>query len=350
MQGHLPLHDDTPAFREAKDDEPFSALAFKVATDPYVGRLTFFRVYSGSLKSGSYVYNSTKDKRERVGRLLQMHANKREEIEEVLGGRHRRRHRPEGHPDRRHAVRRGQADHPRGDEVPEPRHRRGDRAEDQGGPGQADDRAAEAAGGGSDVPGPDRRRDRRRRSSPGMGELHLEILVDRMKREFKVEANVGRPQVAYPRDDHASGSRTSRASSSGSRAARASTATSSSTSEPADVGQGFVFEDKIVGGVDPPGVHQAGRGGHQRGAGERRAGRLPGGGRQGDAGVRQLPRRGLERNGVQDRRLDGLQGSGADGAPGPARTGHGGRGGEPRPSSWATSSATCRAGAARSAA
>ncbi len=86
IKGHLPLHDDTIAERRTGDAEPFSALAFKVATDPYVGRLTFFRVYSGSLRSGSYVYNSTKDKRERIGRLLQMHANKREEIEEVMAG------------------------------------------------------------------------------------------------------------------------------------------------------------------------------------------------------------------------------------------------------------------------
>ncbi|MHB1328194.1 MAG: elongation factor G, partial [Gemmatimonadales bacterium] len=86
IKGHLPLHDDSIVERVASDDESFSALAFKIMTDPYVGRLTYFRVYSGSIKSGSYVYNSTKDKRERIGRLLQMHANKREEIEEVLAG------------------------------------------------------------------------------------------------------------------------------------------------------------------------------------------------------------------------------------------------------------------------
>ncbi|MGE5686059.1 MAG: elongation factor G, partial [Gemmatimonadota bacterium] len=86
VQGHLPLHDETHVERCASDAEPFSALAFKIMTDPYVGRLTYFRVYSGSLKAGSYVYNSTKDKRERIGRLLQMHANKREEIEEVRAG------------------------------------------------------------------------------------------------------------------------------------------------------------------------------------------------------------------------------------------------------------------------
>src|SRR5213596_2978680 len=86
IQGHLPHHDATHATRKAADEEPFAALAFKIMTDPYVGKLTFFRVYSGVLAAGSYVYNSTKDKRERIGRLLQMHANKREEIEEVRAG------------------------------------------------------------------------------------------------------------------------------------------------------------------------------------------------------------------------------------------------------------------------
>src|SRR5438128_1402529 len=86
IQGHLPHHDATHAMRKAADEEPFAALAFKIMTDPYVGKLTFFRVYSGVLAAGSYVYNSTKDKKERIGRLLQMHANKREEIEEVRAG------------------------------------------------------------------------------------------------------------------------------------------------------------------------------------------------------------------------------------------------------------------------
>src|SRR5947208_212064 len=86
IQGHLPHHDATHATRRAADDEPFAALAFKIMTDPYVGKLTFFRVYSGVLNAGSYVYNSTKERRERIGRLLQMHANKREELEEVRAG------------------------------------------------------------------------------------------------------------------------------------------------------------------------------------------------------------------------------------------------------------------------
>ncbi|HEY0778333.1 MAG TPA: elongation factor G, partial [Gemmatirosa sp.] len=86
IQGHLPHHDETFETRDVSDEAPFSALAFKIATDPFVGKLTFFRVYSGVLASGSYVYNSTKDKRERVSRLLQMHANKRDEIAEVRAG------------------------------------------------------------------------------------------------------------------------------------------------------------------------------------------------------------------------------------------------------------------------
>ena len=147
IKGHLPAsrRDPRRALRR-RTTAPFAALAFKIATDPFVGKLTFFRVYSGVAQVGlATSTTATKDKRERVGRLLQMHANKREEIEEVLRRRHRRGHRPQGHAHRRHAVRRGQADHPRGDEVPEPGHRRRDRAEDQGRPGQAGHRAAEAA-------------------------------------------------------------------------------------------------------------------------------------------------------------------------------------------------------------
>src|SRR5690606_36515736 len=86
IKGHLPHHDETFELRQVADEAPVAALAFKIATDPFVGKLTFFRVYSGVLKTGSYVYNSTKDKRERIGRLLQMHANKRDDIEEVRAG------------------------------------------------------------------------------------------------------------------------------------------------------------------------------------------------------------------------------------------------------------------------
>ena len=86
IQGHLPHHDETFVERSADDEEPFSALAFKIATDPYVGKLTFFRVYSGVLKGGSHVHNSTKNRKERIGRLLQMHANKRDRLDEAGAG------------------------------------------------------------------------------------------------------------------------------------------------------------------------------------------------------------------------------------------------------------------------
>ncbi len=133
IRGHLP--DGGDAERPASDDEPFSALAFKVMTDKYVGKLTFFRVYSGKLGSGSYVFNSTKGKRERIGRILQMHANKREDRGRGCR-RHRRRHRAQGHHHWRHALRSGEADRAGVDDLPGAGHLCGHRAEDQGGPGQ----------------------------------------------------------------------------------------------------------------------------------------------------------------------------------------------------------------------
>ena len=188
--------DDKPVERRAADDEKFSALAFKLMTDPYVGQLTFVRVYSGILKSGDSVYNPIRGKKERIGRILQMHANQREEIKEILAG------------DIAACV--GLKDvttgetlcdpdvdhHPREDGVPGAGDLAGGRAEDQGRPGEDGHRAR--------PPGPGRpvvsRQDRRGAGQTiisGMGELHLEIIVDRMKREFGVEANVGKPQVAY---------------------------------------------------------------------------------------------------------------------------------------------------------
>ncbi len=182
--------------RHPKDDEPFAALAFKIATDPYVGSLTYFRVYSGVLQKGSYVYNSTKDSKERIGRLLRMHANDREDIEDIQAG------------DIAAAV--GLKDTTTGDtlcdeskpivlekiEVPEPVI--GVRIEpktkqDQEKMGLALKRLAD------EDPTFRIHYDEETAETiiSGMGELHLEVLVDRMKREFKVEANVGRPQVAY---------------------------------------------------------------------------------------------------------------------------------------------------------
>ena len=192
-----PQKGETAVVRNASDSEPFAALAFKIATDPFVGKLTFFRVYSGVLAAGSYVYNATKGERERVGRLLQMHANHREEIEEVARRRHRRRHRPAQDHHRRHALRREVPDRPRADHVPGAGHLalRSSRR-----PRRSRTRWASRCRSSP-------RRTRRSASAPtrrpgqtiisGMGELHLEIIVDRMLREFKVDANVGKPQVAY---------------------------------------------------------------------------------------------------------------------------------------------------------
>jgi elongation factor G len=196
IKGVLDDKDMTEAERHASDDEPFSALAFKIATDPFVGTLTFFRVYSGVLKSGDTVYNPVKSKKERVGRIVQMHANSREEIKEVLAG------------DIAAAV--GLKDVTTGDtlcdlnhvitlermEFPapvisvavEPRTK-----SDQEKMGMALAKLAQED--------PSFRVQTDEESGQtiisGMGELHLDIIVDRMKREFGVEANVGAPQVAY---------------------------------------------------------------------------------------------------------------------------------------------------------
>lgn len=187
---------EEPIQREMGDDAPFSALAFKIITDPFVGRLSFFRVYSGVLEKGSYVLNSTKGKKERMGRLLQMHANKREELDVVYSG------------DIAAAV--GLKDTTTGDtlcaenapiilekmEFPdtviqiavEPKTKA-----DQEKMGTALAKLAEE----DPTFKVSTNQETGQTLISGMGELHLEIIVDRMKREFKVEANVGKPQVAY---------------------------------------------------------------------------------------------------------------------------------------------------------
>jgi elongation factor G len=227
IQGHVPLHDDTHIERCASDAEPFSALAFKIATDPYVGRLTFFRVYSGMLKSGSYVYNSTKDRKERIGRLLQMHANKRDEIEEVLAG------------DIAAAI--GLRETRTGDVAIEPKTKA-----DQ-------DKLATALQKLQEEDPTFRVRSDQETGQTiiaGMGELHLEILVDRMKREFKVEANVGKPQVAFRETirkpvTNVEGKFIRQSGGKGQYGHVVI------NFEPTPPGGGFVFEDKIVGGVIP---------------------------------------------------------------------------------------------------
>jgi elongation factor G len=249
IRGHLPLHDDTHVERCASDDEPFAALAFKIATDPFVGRLTFFRVYSGVLKSGSYVFNSTKDKRERVARLLQMHANKREEIEEVRAG------------DIAAAI--GLKDTRTGDTLcddekpvileamkfPNPVI---DVAVEPKTKADQDKLAIALQKLAEEDPTFRVRTDAETGQTiiAGMGELHLEIIVDRMKREFKVEANVGRPQVAFRetitrRVEYVEGKFIRQSGGKGQFGHVVIHV------EPNTAGGGFVFEDKIVGGTIP---------------------------------------------------------------------------------------------------
>ncbi|NLI60267.1 MAG: elongation factor G [Clostridiales bacterium] len=234
--------------RHSSDEEPFSALAFKIMTDPYVGKLAFFRVYSGTLKSGSYVYNSTKDKRERVGRILLMHANHREEVDEVYAG------------DIAAAV--GLRDTTTGDtlcleEEPvilesmdfpdpviqvaiEPKTKAG-----QDKMGVALQKLAE------EDPTFRTYTDSETGQTiiAGMGELHLEVIVDRLLREFKVEANVGKPQVAYRETIRKAVKAEGRfVRQSGGRGQYGHVMIEV---EPLEAGAGYEFVDKIVGGVVP---------------------------------------------------------------------------------------------------
>ena len=182
--------------RHSSDDEPFSALAFKIMTDPFVGKLAYFRVYSGTMNSGSYVLNSTKDKKERVGRILQMHANKRAELDKVYSG------------DIAAAI--GFKFTTTGDticdeqhpvilesmEFPEPVIELAIEPKTKAGQGKLGEALAKLA---EEDPTFRAHTDQETGQTiiAGMGELHLEIIVDRLLREFKVEANVGAPQVAY---------------------------------------------------------------------------------------------------------------------------------------------------------
>ena len=243
-----------PERRNPADNVPFAGLAFKIATDPYVGKLTFFRVYAGTLKSGSYVWNATRGTKERVGRILQMHANHREEIPEVYAG------------DIAAAI--GLKSTTTGDTLSdednpillesivfpepvisvaiEPRTKA-----DQEKMGQALAKLAE------EDPTFKVRTDEETAQTiiAGMGELHLEIIVDRMLREFAVDANVGKPQVAYretiKRKAHGVG-RFIRQS-----GGRGQYGHAEIDIEPNEQGKGFEFVNKIVGGSIPKEYHSA---------------------------------------------------------------------------------------------
>ena len=257
---YLPAPTDIPAIkgvvpgteeeteRPADDNAPFSALAFKVMTDPFVGKLTFFRVYSGTLKAGSYVLNSVKNKKERIGRILQMHANSREEIAEIQSG--------------EIAAAVGLKDTVTGDtlcdeknpvilesmEFPEPVISVAIEPKtkaDQDKMGIALGKLAE------EDPTFTAETDSETGQTiiSGMGELHLDVIVDRLKREFKVEANVGAPQVAYRETFRAAAEVEGKfIRQSGGRGQYGHVWIKF---EPNEEGAGFEFEDKIVGGVVP---------------------------------------------------------------------------------------------------
>jgi elongation factor G len=249
IRGHAVDDEETELLRGANDEEPFAALAFKIATDPYVGKLTFFRVYSGFLPSGSYIYNATQGKRERVGRILQMHANKREERDEVYAG------------DIAAAI--GLKDVRTGDTLADPDHLIV--LESMKFPEPVISVAIE----------PKTKADQDKLSNglqklaeedptfrvytdqetsqtiiQGMGELHLEIIVDRLRREFGVEANVGRPQVAYRETvrNPVQSVEGKFVRQTGGRGQYGHVVINLTPGEP---GSGFVFDNKIVGGVIP---------------------------------------------------------------------------------------------------
>jgi elongation factor G len=237
-----------PEIRKADDKEPFSGLVFKIMTDPFVGQLAFFRVYSGSLNSGAHVFNSTRQRRERIGRLLKMHANKREEIKDVMAG------------DIAAAV--GLRDVTTGDTICDEQKQVLLESMDFPEPvisvaiepkTKADQEKMGVALGKLAQEDPTFKihtdMDTNQTIISGMGELHLEIIVDRMMREFNVAANVGKPQVAYKETIR------KKADAEGKyirqTGGRGQYGHVRITVEPSGVGVGFVFENDIVGGSIP---------------------------------------------------------------------------------------------------
>ena len=248
IEGILDDKDETRAPRPANDDEPFSALAFKIATDPFVGTLTFFRVYSGVLKAGDFVYNSSKGKKERIGRMVQMHSNDREEIKEVRAG------------DIAAAI--GLKDVTTGDtlcdmkekiilermEFPEPVIALAVEPKTK-----ADQEKMGIALGKLAAEDPSFRVSSDEESGQtiiaGMGELHLDIIVDRMQREFDVECNVGAPQVSYREAITTMVEHQHKfAKQSGGRGQYGHVHL---RIEPQEAGAGYEFVDEIKGGVIP---------------------------------------------------------------------------------------------------
>ncbi len=249
VKGHLPQMDEHFDTRAPSEDAPFAALVFKIATDPYVGRLTYFRVYSGMLEAGSHVHNSSRDRKERIGRLLQMHANKREERDVVYAGDIAAaiglKHSKTGDTlcDRQHPIVLESMSFP----APvirvaiEPKTK-----VDQDRLGEALQKLTEEDPTFQVHTDPDTGQT----IINGMGELHLEIIVDRLQREFKVNANVGRPQVAY-RETIRTPVRKVEGKFVRQTGGRGQYGHVVLNVEPTEPGIGFVFENEIRGGSVP---------------------------------------------------------------------------------------------------
>ena len=327
IDGFKPGDESVKIERHPNDDDPFAALAFKIAADPHLGRLTYIRLYSGKLEAGSTVLNSTKGRKERIGKIYQMHANKRQEIASVGAGQIvavmglKDTTTGETLSDMAKPVQLESMDFPAPviEQAIEPKTK-----SDQEKLGMAIQRLAE-----EDPTFRVHTDDETGQTIiAGMGELHLEVLIDRMKREFRVEANIGKPQVAYretlrrPVDEGRLRAQEAvrrfwpvRQGDHRSRAAGARV--------------GLLVRQRRHRRSDPEGVHPGGRRRHPGRHAVRRAGRLPGGRHQGHAAGRRVPRCRLLRARLPDRRLDGLQGGRPTGRPGSAGAGDGRRGDHP---------------------
>ena len=326
--------DGKPDARKPGDEEPFAALAFKIMTDPYVGQLTFFRVYSGVLNSGDTVYTSVRGRKERIGRLLQMHANQRDEIKEVRAG------------DIAAAV--GLKDVTTGETLcdpskiiilekmvfPEPVIHVAVEPKTKVRPGKDGHRAASPGAGRSVVPRAHRRgirpdhHLRHGRAAPGNHRRPHEARIQRRGERRRAAGGL-------PRDDQEDRSKQEGKfiKQSGGRGQYGHVWLKL---DPQPPGKGYEFVDAIKGGSVPREFIPAVKKGVDEALPERRARRLSGGGRQGDAVRRFLPRSRLERKRVQDGGDLRVQGRHAQGEPGAARADHGGRGGDAARSSWAT--------------
>ncbi len=311
--------------RKASDTEPMALLAFKIMDDPFVGTITFCRIYSGKLESGTGVMNSTKDRKERVGRMLLMHANNREDIKEAFAGdivalaglKEVRTGDTLCDPQKPVILEKMEFPDPVIEIAIEPK-------------SKADQEKLGVALAKLVAEDPSFRVHTDQESGQtiikGMGELHLDIKVDILKRTYKVDANIGAPQVAYREKitRPATVDYTHKKQTGG----HGQFARIKIVAEPSAPGAGFVFENEIVGGSVPREFIPGRREGSRRLAGLRRARRLPGGRYQGQPDRRRLARRRFIGDGVRDRGARRHARGAAEGRPGAARADHEGRGGD----------------------